>query len=135
MGHQACSYRNLVDVGVEIGDLIDGRYRVESALAKGGMGAVYVAHDNKFNTRVALKATLSAGGPQYEQFRARFRREAEIGNHLGRSPGFVRALDWGELPEQQLYLTMDLVEGGQPLDLRLGPLSQRLEWYRDPRRW
>ena len=43
---------------------------------------------------------------------ARFAREAKIGSRLGRSVGYVRATDWGELPGgDQLYLAMDLVDG------------------------
>ena len=61
------------------GDVVAGRYRIESYLNKGGMGSVYVATDQKFDKRIALKEAVVPGGV-YEQFKARFKREAKIGN-------------------------------------------------------
>lgn len=89
------------------------------------MGVVYVAWDTKFAKRVALKlsGTGSGSGGMAE---ARFRREARIGNELGEESGFVRAFDWGEAPPAGLYLAMDLIEDATELDLRSGPLDERL---------
>jgi hypothetical protein len=113
-----------------IGTTVAGRYRVERELARGGMGAVYVAWDEKFSQRVALKLS-EGGGAQYAAFKARFRREAEIGNRLGRVEGFVRALDWGAIEgTSYLYLTMDLIEGARPLDLASGTVHDRLRRLR-----
>ena len=108
------------------GILLGDRYQVERALARGGMGEVWVATDTRFNAPVAVKlASPPAEGR--EEFRHRFKREAVIGRLLGsRSTGFVRALDWGELPDGGLFLVMDLIEGGAPLDLTQGSRAQRL---------
>jgi len=110
---------------IEPGTLIGERYRVERELGKGGMGAVYVAFDTRFDKRVAVKVTLAAGAA-HEQIRARFKREAMIGNDLGAQSGVVRAFDWGELPPSGLYLAMDLVPDARPLDLASGTLGERL---------
>src|SRR5687768_6087814 len=111
-----------VAAGVRIAD----RYVIERALGKGGMGAVFVARDERMLTRVALKVT-AGGGAAGEALRARFAREARIGNALGRAgPGFVRALEWCQVDDVQLYLVMDLVEGAGPLDLRSGSRDERL---------
>ena len=59
------------------GTKVVGRYVVERELAQGGMGAVYVARDEKFDKRVALKIA-SGSGALYEEFKARFVREARI---------------------------------------------------------
>ncbi|MBX3472675.1 MAG: protein kinase [Planctomycetes bacterium] len=112
------------------GTRVAGRYLIERELARGGMGAVFVARDEKFSQRVALKLS-EAGGGQVEQFEARFRREAELGNRLGRVEGFVRALDWGRVDGTAwLYLTMDLIEGARPLDLSSGARVDRLRRLR-----
>lgn len=111
----------------ETGGLIADRYRLQEVIGRGGMGSVHVALDEKFGVRVALKIAATAGA-NFEQFKARFAREARIGNKLGKSAGFVRAFDWGELPDGvRLYLVMDLVEDAQALDVVSGTLRERVE--------
>lgn len=48
--------------------LIHERYRVVRLIGRGGMGAVYEAHDQRLDTRVALKQTLAEGGALGEAF-------------------------------------------------------------------
>lgn len=108
------------------GDVVQGRYRIERELGSGGMGTVYLAVDLELEREIALKVTAAAGRGK-DEFRARFEREAAIGCALGQEPGFVRAFDWGELPDKRtLYMAMDLVRGGQALDLKRGSLLERL---------
>src|SRR5689334_6231413 len=111
---------------MKAGTVIAGRYTIERELGRGGMGAVFVAKDSKFGGRVALKVA-SVSGLAFDEFKERFAREARIGHRLGRTEGFVRALDWGELDGTNLYLAMDLVDGASSLDLANGPLRERLE--------
>ena len=54
----------------------------------------------------------------------RFVREARVGNRLGKTKGFVRAFDWGELPTATLYLAMDLVEGAASARPQVGTLAR-----------
>jgi serine/threonine-protein kinase len=106
------------------------RYKLERVLGQGGMGKVYLARDEKFGSPVALKVA-TACGQDFDAFKARFVREARIGHKLGRTEGFVRALDWGELPDSRLYLAMDLVPGARPLDLCEGSLEERVVRLRE----
>ncbi|MBX3466919.1 MAG: SUMF1/EgtB/PvdO family nonheme iron enzyme [Planctomycetes bacterium] len=109
------------------GTRVANRYVIERKLAQGGMSAVFVALDTKFDRAVALKLAFPET-TDYESFRLRFRREAVIGAMLGRlSTGFVRALDWGELEDSSLYLVMDLVVDARELELVTGPRHERLE--------
>jgi hypothetical protein len=109
------------------GDVVVGRYRIERELGRGGMGAVYLVLDQEDGDKpIALKLTAAAGHA-HEAVKARFEREARIGSALGIRTGFVRALDWGELGDgRTLYMTMELVRGAKPLDLRAGTLDERL---------
>ena len=111
---------------IEPGTLIGDRYEVERELGKGGMGAVYVAFDTRFDTRVAVKVTAVSGAAA-EQIRGRFKREAKIGNQLGSESGIVRAFDWGEVPPAGLYLAMDRVAAARRLDLTSGAQPERLQ--------
>lgn len=92
------------------------------------MAVVYLAHDSKFGVQVALKVAPALRANAYAEFKARFVREARIGYLLGQQEGFVRALDWGDLPGGDLYLAADLVPDATALDLRAGlrPLPERL---------
>jgi eukaryotic-like serine/threonine-protein kinase len=112
------------------GTRIADRYVVEALLARGGMGAVYLAHDIRLGAEVALKVTASSGAAE-ERVAERFEREARIGHRLGVAErGFVRALDWGRIDDSRLYLVMDLVKGAKSLDLSSGALEERLERWR-----
>jgi serine/threonine protein kinase len=113
------------------GTRVADRYVIDRPLAKGGVGTVYVALDERLRVRVALKVT-AAGGTAAAALQARFTREARIGHMLGRCDvGFVRVTDVGRLADDvQLFLAMDLVEDGAPLDLRSGTREERLARWR-----
>ena len=43
---------------IEKGKLLQQRYRIDKQIGQGGMGAVYVATDERFGSIVAIKETL-----------------------------------------------------------------------------
>ncbi len=90
----------------EPGSTIAG-YRIEALVARGGMGAVYLAHDERLGRKVALKviAPELAGD---ERFRERFLREWKIAASL-EHPSIVPIYDAGEA-DGQLYIAMRYVE-------------------------
>jgi serine/threonine protein kinase len=87
------------------GSFLNNRYRIEDKLGRGGMGAVYLAHDQTLNIRVAVKENLNAN-PEAER---QFKKEAELLAKL-RHPHLARVTDYFILQDQQ-YLVMDYVEG------------------------
>lgn len=91
-----------------IGLVIAGKYRIESVLGRGGMGAVYRGTHVELGEPVALKFLhgMFASTPE---LRARFRREAIALARL-RHPSIVSLLDFGEHGEE-LYMVMELVVG------------------------
>ncbi|ROP42494.1 serine/threonine-protein kinase [Saccharothrix texasensis] len=99
-----------------------GPYRVESLIARGGMGEVVRAYDTRHDRMVALKL-LAARFAEDPEYRERFRREAHAVARL-QEPHIIPIHAYGEL-DGRLYLDMRLVDG-QDLAARLrggGPLD------------
>ena len=91
------------------GRVVDGRYRVESLLGEGGMGAVFKAEHIKLGKTVALKVIhpeFAGDGEMAE----RFVREAMAAAQL-EHPHVATATDYGTLTEGGAYLVMQFVEG------------------------
>lgn len=109
------------------GTLVKGRYRIRTKIAQGGMGAVYEATDEAFDSTVALKQTLVSGP---EMLKA-FHREARLLNVL-RHPALPHVTDHFFEHGNQ-FLVMQYIEGrdlGQLLKDRQGAftIDEVLEW-------
>ncbi len=94
--------------GQPAGQLLDGRYRVTSSIAHGGMATVYLGVDTRLDRTVAIKimhAELAAD----EDFAARFVREARSVAQLSH-PNVVAVYDQGS-DGGHLYLAMEYVPG------------------------
>ncbi|MGH9767436.1 MAG: protein kinase domain-containing protein [Blastocatellia bacterium] len=92
-----------------IGATLDGRYRIESYLGGGGMGAVYRATHVHIDTELAVKVLhpdLVANQSAIE----RFRREAKAAGRI-RHPNAIQVTDFGATSEGIVYLVMELVDG------------------------
>ena len=109
-----------------------GRYRVESEIGRGSMGAVYLGRDPQIGRLVAIK-TLALSrefeGDKLVEARERFFREAETAGRL-QHPGIVTIFDAGEA-QDLAYIAMEYIKGE---DLqrytspgRLLPVTQLLE--------
>ena len=92
-----------------IGTVVDGKYRVESLLGAGAMGAVYRATQLALGRTVALKVIrddllVSRGAIE------RFKREAEAVARL-KHPNIVTVFDAGVSPAVGAYTVMEHLEG------------------------
>jgi beta-lactam-binding protein with PASTA domain/serine/threonine protein kinase len=90
------------------GRLLDGRYRVGSRIARGGMASVYEATDIRLDRTVAVKI-MHVGLGDDDEFAARFVREARSAARLSH-PNVVAVYDQGD-DHGTVFLAMELVEG------------------------
>ena len=106
-----------------IGRSIDGRYRLDSLMGRGGMGAVYCATRLLIGDEVAIKIlhTEQVGDPHAAE---RFRREAKAAARL-KHPNAVSIYDFGVSRDGLQFLVMELVEGKSLREVikKQGPLD------------
>ncbi|WP_082207203.1 serine/threonine protein kinase [Corallococcus macrosporus] len=108
-----------------LGQVLDGRYKIESVLGQGGMGMVFRATQTSVQRPVAVK-TLNPSLAAAPQFFERFRREAELASRL-RHPNVITIFDFGRSPDGTCYYVMELLEGESLKETvkRQGPMSLR----------
>ena len=95
--------------GLPLGTVLDGKYRIEALVGRGGMGTVYRAAQLKLQRTVAVK--LMRGTLLADRIAcARFEREALAIARL-KHPNIVTIHDLGVAPGLGAYLVMELVEG------------------------
>ena len=95
-----------------IGQVLDGRWRIDEKIGEGGMGEVYRARQVNVDRVVAVKI-LRLALASTEQYVARFFREADIATSV-QHPHFVSIYDFGQTEGQLLYIAMELLDG-EPL--------------------
>ncbi|MGW7491603.1 Stk1 family PASTA domain-containing Ser/Thr kinase [Streptomyces sp. NPDC054786] len=91
-----------------VGQLLDGRYRVQARIAAGGMATVYQAVDTRLDRVLALKV-MHPGLAMDEAFVDRFIREAKSVARLSH-PNVVGVFDQGT-DGTYVYLAMEYVAG------------------------
>jgi eukaryotic-like serine/threonine-protein kinase len=100
----------LAEVPVDrlIGQVFDGKYRLDERLGGGGMGTVYRATHLLIDRPVAVKV-LSQRFVGDETAQQRFRREARAAGRV-QHPNAVTVTDFGA-SDRYLYIVMELLEG------------------------
>ncbi|MFI0445024.1 Stk1 family PASTA domain-containing Ser/Thr kinase [Actinomadura sp. 6N118] len=106
-----------------VGQVLDGRYRIESRIARGGMATVYVARDIRLDREIALKVMHSHLAAD-DDFVRRFIGEAKAAAALSH-PNVVAVYDQ-RTDGEHVFLVMEYVPGRTLRDLldergRLGP--------------
>ncbi|MBK7761128.1 MAG: AAA family ATPase [Deltaproteobacteria bacterium] len=94
---------------LDLPELIDGRYRVETVLGHGGMGAVLKAVDQLMGRVVALKVLDLPGGVS-ERGLLHFQQEFASLRRL-RHPNVPEVYDYGQVRPGVPYFSMELVDG------------------------
>lgn len=112
---------------IETGKILQQRYRIDKQIGQGGMGAVYVATDERFGSTVAIKETLCMD----DNYRKAIEREARLLNSL-KHTALPRVSDHF-LEENGQFLVMEYIPGEDlsfmlERDAKPFPTEQVLEW-------
>jgi serine/threonine protein kinase len=105
---------------IEAGKILQQRYKIDKQIGQGGMGAVYVATDERFGSTVAIKQTLCMD----DNYRKAIEREARLLNSL-KHTALPRVSDHF-LEDDGQFLVMEFIpgedlssileEGGKPFE-------------------
>ena len=88
---------------------LDGKYRLERALGRGGFGVVYEATDLRLQRRVAAKVMMGSSFGDVTALR-RFEREARAAARIDHRH-ITRVHDYGSVGSGGAYLIMELIAG------------------------
>lgn len=92
-----------------VGDVLEGRYKIEAPIARGGMSTVYRCIDLRLGRNVAAKV-MDDRYVDDPIFRQRFKREARSMAQLSH-PQLVGVYDFSSTGEH-IFLIMELITGG-----------------------
>ncbi len=107
------------------GTVLNGRYRIERLLGRGGMGAVYRVDDQLYPGRpTALKLFLQRVTHSVDLFRAEFKTMASL-----RHPNVARVYDFEMVAGlDAFFFTMELLQGSSLSEAPVGPRGTILPW-------
>jgi tRNA A-37 threonylcarbamoyl transferase component Bud32 len=92
-----------------IGQTLASRYKIESRIGEGAMGAVYRAKHVKVGRVFAVKVLHPRLLEEHKTLQ-RFEREAELAGRL-RHPNVIGVVDVGETPDGLRYMVMEFAAG------------------------
>jgi serine/threonine-protein kinase len=96
-------------MAAQIGDLLDGKYKLLRLIGEGGWGSVFEGENTRTKRHVAIKVLRPSATMSPEVLR-RFEHEAQAASHID-SPHIVEVYDLGELGDGTHYLVMELLNG------------------------
>jgi serine/threonine protein phosphatase PrpC/predicted Ser/Thr protein kinase len=92
---------------VQVGDVLDNRFRIDEVVSRSGMASIYKGHDLLTEETVAVKVPHMQFESDPGSF-ARFQREAEIGKRLNH-PNILRFINVTK--QSRPYIVMEYLEG------------------------
>src|SRR6187549_3466079 len=108
-------------MSLEVGQLLDNKYRIVKMIGEGGMGAVFEGENVRINRRVAIKV-LHAAFAGNSDVMQRFEREAQAAGRIG-NDHILEVLDLGQLPDGDHFIIMEFLDG-EPLSSRIKSLGR-----------
>ena len=103
-----------------------GRYCLKRLLGRGGMGIVWLAHDERLGSNVALKflpAQIRYDAAALDDLRRETARSRKLTH-----PNIVRIHDLYEAPEEEAFISMEYIDGRNLADLRVEQSSRVFTW-------
>ncbi|MCS7470618.1 protein kinase, partial [Stieleria sp. ICT_E10.1] len=88
---------------------VNGRYRLDGEIARGGMGAILKGRDTDLGRDLAVKVLLKEHRDNPETVK-RFIEEAQIGGQL-QHPGIAPVYELGQFHDERPFFTMKLIKG------------------------
>ena len=105
--------------------LIEKRYRLERILGVGGMGRVWLAHDELAGRQVALKEIRLADQAPGAALELAFKREFYTMTKLVH-PNTLKVFDYGTIDANHKFLTMEVVPGEDLRErIERGPFAEK----------
>lgn len=115
---------------LEIGSVVDGKYKILNKIGQGGMSVVYLAMNERANKPWAIKEVRKDGVSDYEVVKQNLIAETDILKRLDHPhlPSIIDVIDC----EDTFLIVMDYIEG-KPLDEALKregaqPQEKVIEW-------
>jgi eukaryotic-like serine/threonine-protein kinase len=100
-----------LDTMLELGEILEGKYRILRLLGEGGMGSVFEGEAIRLRRRVAIKVLRDDHSTDHEtELAARFQLEAQAAGRIG-SRHVVDVLDLGRLPSGAPFMVMEYLDG------------------------
>lgn len=94
---------------LEIGQILDDKYRIVRVIGVGGMGTVYEGEHSLIRRRVAIKVLAQDSSKTPDSIQ-RFERESQAAGQIG-SDHILEVLDIGTTGEGQRYMVMEYLDG------------------------
>ena len=94
---------------LEIGSIIDGKYKILNKIGQGGMSVVYLAMNERANKQWAIKEVRKDGGKDYDVVRQGLIAETDILKRLNHPhlPSIIDVID----RDDTFLIVMDYIEG------------------------
>jgi serine/threonine-protein kinase len=96
-------------VSLDLGSVIQNKYRIIRLIGQGGMGAVYEGENILIARRVAIKVLYAAVASQHGVVE-RFEREAQAAGRIG-NDHILEVLDMGTLHDGNRFMVMEFLDG------------------------
>jgi serine/threonine protein kinase len=91
-------------------DVIAGRYRLDSPIGEGAMGAVWRAEDQTLKRQIAIKFLFVKGSRDPQGMVDQFLREARIAASV-QHRNVIHTVDFGTVDDFQPFMVMELLNG------------------------
>jgi predicted anti-sigma-YlaC factor YlaD len=117
-----CSDARLALEDLQVGELVDGRFRLRQKLGQGAMGQVYAAYDERLKVQVAIKM-LQPRLANNRVYLKQLHHEIVVARRVSH-PNACRVYDLGHAGPLH-FISMELIEG-ETLEARMthGPITR-----------